>query len=142
MFFKPVDDLGSGSIENKLARLQRELKSDERMIKHHPEIDLGYFAKATTLMKLYHLTTNVDYINAALDCYNQAIKLNPENLTYILDRAICHINRNDKDSAHGDLNKASALPEESGVMGSWARNTKRDIQAYLEQSPSISLSMP
>ncbi len=140
MFFRPVHTLDALPRQTHLAYLQRMLDDDERVLTAGPDMAKNHFEKASTLMKFFKLTGETNYIETALECYNKAIELDPKNLRYLLDRAVCHINNRDNNLARADLEEANLIPEKPGTVDEWVQSLKQDIQKYLEQSPSIGLS--
>ncbi len=145
----------------KIRTLMTRISNCDAVIDDHKENPNSYYVKAGALVELYQLTGDQKYIKDALLTYSIAVKLNPENALYLIDRAQCRIiiglnqidvtqynltsedlvNQNDLtqegltqfDLAEIDLKEAAKLPEEDDVGGKHTINQIEKVKKDLAQ---------
>lgn len=121
--------------------LKAEIGLYDRTIKRHSDDHNTVSLKADALMKIFQLTGEETYLNEALNCYNLAIRIAPENVLYIVNRATCYINLKQNDLASADLEKAkSLLPTlDDVVVSAHIRSEVEKIEQYLSNTSRSTL---
>ena len=84
--------------------IKKAIKIWDRSLAEDPLAHESHREKATLFFELYELTKKSKYLNDALECYNKAIELCPNNVLYIIRRAKIYV-LIDKNKARLDLEK-------------------------------------
>ncbi len=118
-------------LSRKAKQLLKVIDGYNEDIQDLPDLHFCYSLKAGALLKLAQETKDRSYCEQALSSYNKANELDPDNPSYLVDRATLYVEMGNHVLAKQDLDAALTLPEEDGVIGMYIRNTIQDLQEIL-----------
>ena len=115
-----------------IKKLQDELALYDMNIEDYPEDANPYYMKAGALVKLAKYAENsTTYLTQALENYNKAIELEPENPLYLVDRGKLYMEANEPSLALADITEVKKLGETKDIVGIYVKNTLNDIEQEL-----------
>ncbi len=122
---------GVGGLSPKERALKNEIKVCNDTLKEDSKDEQAYNLKGKALVKLAELTGDATqkstYQQQALECYNKAITLNPNNAVYLVDRSKLHILMNNPELAAKDIIAAQEALSFDGALDMYVNNTIKDI---------------
>ena len=110
--------------------LENDIALYDKQIKRHPEESNNYYIKAGALLDLAKVVEKQDsnkYLDEALKAYDEAIKLEPENTLYFVDRSKLYVQLDKIGLALEDIRKIGTLPQDDGVIGIYVKNTVEEV---------------
>jgi len=119
---------------SKIEELQNNLSLYDQQIQRHPKRSNNYYLKAEAFLDLANEVEQdrSKYLNEALSAYNKAIELDPTKVLYLTGRSKLYVQLGRTSLALEDLRKISTLPEDSGVIGLYVRDTLEDISKLIQ----------
>jgi tetratricopeptide (TPR) repeat protein len=90
--------------------LEQDIRGYDRVIRRHPEDDNAHYLKAEALIKMAEVTGDESYFSKALEYYNKAISLSPQNALYLAARSKLHIKAGNHEDAVTDIIDAQRSP--------------------------------
>jgi tetratricopeptide (TPR) repeat protein len=122
--------------DRELKKLQDDLEFCNMAIEMSPDDDNAHYNKGEVLRKMSLFDES--YVNKALDSYNQAINLNPENVLALCDRSKLLVKMGKGDAAINDLKLVRELTiSEKSVIAIYARNVLKELDQFENINKSI-----
>lgn len=109
--------------------LNKTLKIFQMNIEYDAEDANSYYLLANTLVKLGYLKKEETYFKEALQNYNKAIELSPQNPIYLGSRCELYVYIQENDLAAKDLSTLKQLPENDDRMtAKYVKNLVRKFE--------------